>query len=225
MSATGKTNPVSSSPTRPGRGEAPRHRRKRDRGVEANSRLIGTTGLLLLVMLAAEGLTIVSIRGLLSWHVAIGLALLPPIAVKLAATFWRFARYYLNDVRYRQAGPPTPLVRALGPVVVLTTVALFGTGIAAWLEGPSARQMITFHKISFFLWFAAMAAHVLVHTLRATRLTLADMTSRAQRAAATHAGLRQALVAASLVVGIVLGAAYFHLPAGWTDWVHRSAFR
>lgn len=34
-------------------------------------------------MLAAEGVTLLSIRGLLSWHIAIGLALIPPVGLKV----------------------------------------------------------------------------------------------------------------------------------------------
>ncbi|MCU4183944.1 hypothetical protein K6U06_06200 [Acidiferrimicrobium sp. IK] len=218
-------SPVLQGPSRagasPGRGKA---RLRRDRGVEANARLIGATGLVLLIMLFAEGVTIVGIGSHLSWHVAIGLALIPPVALKLGATSWRFARYYLHDARYREAGPPVPLLRALGPVVVVTTVAVLTTGVLAWREGPDAHGMITLHKLSFVAWFAAMAVHVLAHTLRATRLTLADFGTRRQRAAAVYGPLRQGLVAGSLVAGVALGAVYFHLPADWAAWTHRVGF-
>lgn len=49
----------------------------REPGVEANARLTAATGLLLAVMLAAEGFTIVAIHPLLPRHVARGLALIP----------------------------------------------------------------------------------------------------------------------------------------------------
>ncbi len=202
-------------------GGGPLRRRRRDPGVEGNSRLIATTGILLLVMLFAEGITIVGIGAHLAWHIAIGLALIPPVTLKLASTMWRFARYYLRDDRYQAAGPPLPLLRALGPVVVLTTAAVLGTGVAAWLEGPTARFMINLHRASFILWFGAMAIHVLAHTRRATRLALADLGTRRQRSAATYVRARQALVVASLVAGVALGAAYFHLPADWAAWTHR----
>ena len=192
-----------------------------DRGVEANARLIGTTGVLLLGMLFAEGLTLLGISRLLGWHVAIGLALLPPTALKLGATFWRFGRYYLRDARYRAAGPPAPLLRALGPVVVLTTFALFATGVAAWLAGPAARTAVTLHQASFVLWFVAMAVHVLAHTVRALRLMLADVVPREHRMAATAGPLRQGLVLASLAGGVALGVAYRRLPPDWAAWTHR----
>ncbi|MHB1711304.1 MAG: hypothetical protein ACYCV7_07860, partial [Acidimicrobiales bacterium] len=62
----------------------------RDPSVEATARLIGSTGLLLAILLFLEGLTIPLIFPLLSWHIAIGLALIPLLLVKIGATSWRF---------------------------------------------------------------------------------------------------------------------------------------
>ena len=48
----------------------------------------------LLVLLAIEGATIPWIRPLLSVHIFVGMLLLGPVALKLATTGYRFARYY-----------------------------------------------------------------------------------------------------------------------------------
>lgn len=48
----------------------------------------------MLQLLFAEGLTILSIRGAITFHVFIGLLLVPPIALKVVTTTYRFARYY-----------------------------------------------------------------------------------------------------------------------------------
>jgi hypothetical protein len=69
-------------------------RRARTFGVEANSRLTSSTALVLFVLLAVEGITVVQVRSLLTLHVFIGMLLVPPVLVKLASTFWRFAKYY-----------------------------------------------------------------------------------------------------------------------------------
>jgi hypothetical protein len=74
-------------------------------GTEGNARLIGLTGLVLLVLLAIEGVTILDIRPLLPVHVFVGLLLIPPVALKLAATGYRLARYYLRTVEYVRKGP------------------------------------------------------------------------------------------------------------------------
>ncbi len=189
-------------------------------GVEANARLTGITGLLLLVMLAAEGVTIVSIHSLLSWHVAIGLALLPPVALKLGSTMWRFGRYYWGDIRYRQAGPPPLVLRVLGPIVVLTTVAVLATGIAAWATGPRVGPWTGLHKASFLMWFGAMAIHVLAHTPRALRLASAD-TERPSHRRAPHPEMRLGLVVLSAVAGIGLAFAAGGISSGWSSWPHH----
>ncbi|MBO0744705.1 MAG: hypothetical protein J2P43_06785, partial [Candidatus Dormibacteraeota bacterium] len=53
--------------------------------VEANSRLTAQTGVVLFVLLAAEGVTILSIRALLLPHIFIGLLLVPPLLLKIAS--------------------------------------------------------------------------------------------------------------------------------------------
>lgn len=189
-------------------------------GVEANARLTAATGLLLAVMLVAEGFTILAIHPLLSWHVAIGLALIPPVGLKLASTSWRFARYYLGDRRYRQAGPPVAVLRMLGPVLVVTTIALLASGVAAWIAGPGSRTLIGVHEASFVLWFAAMTIHFLAHAWRSVRLTRADISDRALRlhASAPYRRARYGLVFASLAAGIVVAVATRGLAGGWTHW-------
>src|SRR6266481_2706971 len=107
-------------------------------GSEANERLTATAGAVLFLLLAAEGVTILSIRPLLSAHVFIGMLLVPPVALKLATTGWRFARYYRGSPEYRRKGPPLLPLRLLAPVVVVSTVALFATGITLLLVGPGA---------------------------------------------------------------------------------------
>src|SRR5215469_9967600 len=89
-------------------------------GAIGNARLTSLAGVVLLVLLAAEGATIVSIQQLLSVHVFIGMLLLGPVALKLATTGYRFARYYTGGVEYLREGPPPPLMRVLvAPVLVL----------------------------------------------------------------------------------------------------------
>ena len=65
--------------------------------VEANARLTGLSGIVVLVLLIAELVTVVlGARSALSLHVAIGLILLPPVLVKLTSTTWRMVNYYLR---------------------------------------------------------------------------------------------------------------------------------
>ena len=180
-----------------------RTRRCRD-GVEGNSRLTGSTAAVLLVLLAAEGLTILQVRALLTPHVFIGMLLVPPVLLKMGSTTWRFARYYLGSPEYRRKGPPPMLLRLLGPIVVVLTLAVFATGIALLL-GPSAwrSQLLLLHKASFVLWLGAMTLHVLGHLLDTARLAPRDWFGHTRRQV-RGAGLRQWAIATSVALGLVL---------------------
>jgi hypothetical protein len=133
-------------------------------GPEGNERLTVLTGAVLLVLLAALGVTIVRIGSLIWEHLFIGLLLIGPVALKLGSTGYRFVRYYARDPVYRRKGPPPAALRALGPLVVLSTLVVFISGVALLLAGPSARPtLFPIHKYSFFVWLAATGLHVLGH--------------------------------------------------------------
>jgi hypothetical protein len=133
-------------------------------GTDGNERLTVQTGVVLIVLLAVLGITILRIGQLLSIHLFVGLLLLGPVALKLASTGYRFLRYYTHEPRYRHKGPPAPALRLLAPLVVLTTLVVLASGVALLLLGPSSRSsLLLVHKASFFVWLAATAIHVLGH--------------------------------------------------------------
>jgi hypothetical protein len=183
--------------------------------VESNARLTGGLAAVLFVLLAAEGVTILQIRGLLSEHVFIGMLLVPPVLVKTGSTLYRFARYYLGAPAFREKGPPPALLRLLGPFVVLLTFAVLATGIVLMFVGPSLRsQLLTLHKVSFILWIIAMTVHVLGHLADTAKLAPRDWMRRTRRQV-TGAGARQWTIAASIVVGILLGLLLLGRVAPW----------
>jgi hypothetical protein len=184
----------------------------RSGGSEGNRRLTASTAVVLLVLLAAEGATLVAIRPLVSAHVFIGMLLVPPVALKVATTGYRFVRYYSGGAQYRLAGPPHPLLRLLGPVVVVSTTALFASGVALIVLGPEHGRVLGLHKASFVVWFGAMGAHVLGHALRVPRLVTADW-KRTERL--PGASLRAWLIVAALVAGVILAVATVHLAVPW----------
>ncbi len=177
--------------------------REGPRGPETNARLTASIAVVLLVLLAAEGVTILRIRALLTPHVFIGMLLVPPVLLKMGSTIWRFARYYLGDPAYRHRGPPLPVFRLIGPVVVVLTLAVFATGIALLLGPRSWRsQMLLLHRASFIVWFAVMAVHVLGHLADTARLAPRDWLRRSRRQV-NGAGARQWALAASLALGLI----------------------
>ena len=60
--------------------------RGRTSGAEGNERLTGATAVVLLGLLAVEGVTILFLRRLLPVHVFLGMLLIPPVALKLLGT-------------------------------------------------------------------------------------------------------------------------------------------
>ena len=101
-----------------------------------NERLTAMTGAVLLVLFVAECLTLLNIGNLLTLHVFLGMLLLGPVGLKIGSTLWRFTRYYTGSAAYVRKGPPASLQRVTGPFVILTTVAVLGTGIMLVVEGP-----------------------------------------------------------------------------------------
>jgi hypothetical protein len=153
-------------------------------GPAGNARLTAWTGLALLALSLAEVVTLLDVRGLISWHVVIGVLLVPPALVKTATTGWRIFRYYRSAPPYTEAGPPPLLLRLLGPAVVVSTLALLGSGLALVYLGvdgshavlvtaPGLRvDWVTVHQGTFIVWAMATGLHVLGRLVPALRLTL-----------------------------------------------------
>jgi hypothetical protein len=169
--------------------------------------LTATAAVILLVLLAAEGVTILRVHSLLTLHVVIGMVLVPVVLVKMGSTLWRFARFYTGDPGYRRRGPPAPLLRLLGPFVVILTIAVFATGIVLlFLPTKGRSEWLFLHKATFVLWFGAMTLHVLGHLADTARLAPRDFYGRT-RAQVRGASARQWLLVGSLAVGALLAIA------------------
>jgi hypothetical protein len=180
------------------------HPESSESGVTANERLTGLTGGLLLVLLALMGITVLSVRRLLPEHFLLGFLLIPPVALKLASTGYRFGRYYTGDSQYRRAGPPQLIMRLIAPIAVISTVAVFATGIELWLFGLRFGSIwVEAHKLSFTVWLPATAVHVLGHLSRTSKIAAAEVSASRSRTTIT----RRSLVVGSLIAGVVLAAA------------------
>src|SRR4051794_29491159 len=183
-------------------------------GADGNARLTATAGLVLLVLLPIEGLTLLSLHSLLSMHMLVGVALIPPVALKLGSTFYRFFRYYTGSAIFREKGPPQLIMRILiAPVLVASTIGLFGSGVALLLLEHPNSLVYTVHKASFIVWIGAIGIHVLAYLRHLPRLALADWMRGTGEAFGRR--LRRRVVTASLLAGG--GAALVALPlvAGW----------
>jgi hypothetical protein len=204
---------------------APQHRRPVPAtGVEGNEKLTAMTGVLLLVGFAVEGFTILSIHRLLFLHFLVGLLLIGPVLLKIGSTAYRFMRYYTGSLPYVRKGPPSPVLRVLGPLVILTSVAVIGTGAVLALVGRNATWLFL-HKASFVLWFGVMTVHVLNYAPRLPRMLTSRAVSGAggggaatghRRDGAVPGGAaRWLLLVVSLAVGVGVAAVTMDISSYW----------
>ena len=174
-----------------------------------NERLTAMTGAVLLVLFAAECLTLLNIGKFLTLHVFLGMLLLGPVGLKICSTLWRFTRYYTRSAAYVRRGPPAPLQRVTGPFVILTTVAVLGTGIMLAVEGPGNGDWSRLHHLSFFLWAFFMVIHWASYLPKLPRM-LSGRAGQARHVLAART-TRWLLLCGSLAGGLGLAFATFHL--------------
>lgn len=201
--------------------------------------------MVLLLLLAAEGVTILKVGRLLTPHFFIGMLLLGPVSLKAGSTIYRFCRYYTGSAPYRRKGPPAPLLRVLGPLVIASTAGVFGSGIALAVVGPGKGPWMFLHKGSFVVWFCAMTVHVLWYLPRVPAILSGEFGWTPGQHAAGHSaaraaragragpfggrvgrrlggrGLRIWLLIASLAGGLVIALLTVHLAAPW----HLARFK
>jgi hypothetical protein len=188
-------------------------------GTDGNEQLTAIAGCLLLVLFAVLGVTIIRIGQLLWLHLFLGLLLIGPVALKLASTGYRFVGYYSASEAYRCKGPPHPVLRGLAPLLIACTLAVFVTGVLLLVEGPGSRdRLLLWHKVTFFIWLAAMSPHVLGH--------LAELPSALRRTRPSESGLPVAIsggagraiaLASAIVGGVVLAIVLLPDFAAWTS--------
>lgn len=193
-------------------------------GTDGNEQLTAMVAVVLVVLLAVLGITIVRIGQLIWLHLFLGLLLLGPVAMKLASTGYRFARYYSGNRTYRLKGPPGPALRLIAPGVVVSTLVVFISGILLLLDGPQSRgRLLLVHKASFIVWLGFTGLHVLGHlpglggTLRRAAVPLASPPSPSNGLAATAGGAgRWLAVASAVVAGVVVAIVLLPEFSSWT---------
>jgi hypothetical protein len=187
-------------------------------GSDGNERLTTVTGAILIVLLAIIGFTIPQLRQFIWVHLFVGLLLIGPVALKMASTGYRFVRYYTRNAEYRRKGPPEIALRVMAPIVVLSTVGVFVTGIGLLIVGPTDRNpMLLLHKVTFIVWVVFMSLHVLGHLPAVARALGLGGRNETQRVGGTPgtAGRWIALTGA-MVGGLVLAVVLIPEFAAWT---------
>jgi hypothetical protein len=182
-------------------------------GADGNERLTVTVGLTLLVLLAAEGVTILRIGQLLTPHEFIGVLLIPPVVLKLLSTGYRFTGYYRRRMAYVVKGPPRLLLRVVvAPVLVVSTFVVFGTGVALLWLNQRRGVLVGVHKGSFLVWLGAFGLHVLAYVTR-----LPDVALKEWREHTPGRTLRYALAIAAVAAGVLLAFEAMPQTDHWRD--------
>lgn len=194
-------------------------------GPAGNAKLTAWTGLVLLVLIAAEIVTLINVVGLITWHIVIGVLLVPTALFKTATTGWRIVRYYAGNAEYKAAGPPPTLLRLLGPLVVIFTLALLGSGLALIALGRASDQRallvvlgqpisaVTIHQAAFIGWGVVTGIHLLARLVPALALAVGRRSPIAIPGVALRAGTLSLLV----VTAAVTAALVLNVSGSWTS--------
>lgn len=178
--------------------------------IAGNQRLTALSGLIIYGLLAAIAVTVIDVKGLLTEHYVVGFLLLPPVLLKLGSTGYRFVRYYQGDRTYRLAGAPPLLMRfVVAPVLVVSTVSVFGTGLELWLFGLRFGAVwLPLHTASAVVMLLAVAAHLPAH-LPLSTATLMTGTNIRERGRLSP----RSLVGGCLLLGAVMAVAALLYPS------------
>jgi hypothetical protein len=199
----------------------------RSGGPAGNARLTAWAGLLLLVVTCAELVTLLDVTGLIGWHVGVGIVLTALALLKTVSTGWRILRYYAGSATYGSAGAPPMLLRLLGPLVVLATMSVLGTGFALIAIGQQAshRELfavlgqrvspLSLHQLSFIAFAVVAGLHLLARLAPAVLLAGGRGHRRDPRSVVPGRPGRVSAVTASVLAGAIAVLLVVPSVTGW----------
>ena len=196
-----------------------RFRRLFGGGTDGNEQLTAVVGVILLVLFLVLMVTIIWIghNQMLWLHLFLGVVLVGPVALKLASTGYRFSRYYTSNPAYRRKGPPHPLMRVLGPFVILTTLGVFVTGLLLLLAGPGTGGLVPeLHKVIFYVWIGVVGIHVLWHLPELPSAVRAVRHAEGRKRDLPGSRGRNLALLGALVAGLVLALIFLPDIHSWT---------
>ncbi len=194
----------------------------RSGGPAGNAQLTAWTGLMLLALFMVEVGTVVDLGRFLNWHIVVGMLLVPLALLKTTSTGWRIVSYYTHRIPYRTAGPPPMMLRLLGPLVILVTLAVLGSGIALIALGPldSRSGFLTIvgyhldavgvHKATVVAWAAVIAVHTVARLIPALRIISAPWVAKNH----IPGGLPRLIILIATLLVACIAAAFVYGQAG-----------
>lgn len=182
-----------------------------------NERLTALTGAVLFVLIVTELVITANLHALISVHIFVGVLLAGPLMVKLGSTGYKFFRYYSGSSAYVENGPPHILLRLLGPLVLITTLAVFISGFGLAIAGPAHEGLFFLaHAASVAMWLPLIAVHIYAHIRKVPRLISEDLGNQPANRVSGRAG-RVYLNIGALIVGLI--AAILMMPVS-VPWDH-----
>ena len=193
-------------------------------GPAGNARLTAWTGLLVLGLFIIEVGTVLDLSRFMSWHVVVGVLLVPTALLKTGTTGWRIVNYYTKRAPYRLAGPPPMPLRLLGPLVILVTLAVLGSGLALIVLGPLASRTgfltvlgyqvdaVGVHKAAIVAWAGVISLHTASRLIPALRI----VTESRRRGLQVPGGFPRLMVlVTTLLVAAIAATFVFRMASPW----------
>jgi hypothetical protein len=182
------------------------------RGAGENERLTAIASAVLLPLLMVTVAVTPTLDALLTVHVFVGVALLGPLALKLASVGNRFVFYYTGSPAYIRKGPPRIGLRLLAIPLVLTTAVLMASGIGLLVTGPSDPGPFVFlHNATFVLWLPIATIHVVAYVGRVPVLVREGWSLRGVRAGGIDLTIGAALA------GVIAAIALLPVAVPWAS--------
>jgi len=177
-----------------------------DAGPRANQRLTALTGAVVLPLAALVLLTGLLFGDLWRAHYFVGYVLLPVALLKVGSTTYRMVRYYLRSGLYRQVRPPYPLARFTSPVLVVSVVVLFVSGIAMWLTHSQGDPWGWIHTDAAIAFSGIVLLHLGLYLPEALRGAQDDIRPTPPTTS-SQSRRRLAVVCAAVLAGLLLALA------------------
>jgi hypothetical protein len=163
-----------------------------------------------------------NLHALLPIHIFVGVLLAGPLVVKLGSTGYRFLRYYTRAPAYVRSGPPHLPLRVLAPLLLVTTLAVVGSGIGLVVTGPAQSGLLRpLHSLSVLIWLPLIAIHVGAYLWRTLRWVADDWRKHTAEQAPGH-GLRLGMNLGALLAGAVAALLLFPGATPWLVWIQRG---
>lgn len=177
-------------------------------GVIGNERLTALVSFVLLVLILVELATSAYLGIWLPAHTAVGVLLVGPLLVKMSSTGWRFLRYYTRAPAYVRRGPPPLVLRVLGPVLLVTTLVMVGSGIGLVVTGPVKPFLLT-HVFSTLAWLPLVVVHSVAHLWQVPQHLTDDWVTRRGLRSQRGRWLRLGANLAALLLGVIAAVLLF----------------